>query len=108
MKTKETNPTRPGSPTPCKQALSPELQEANKLLQLTKPISSRGSALLKRRQQLTFVKSKETSTCPLLFDFRRSKSISSEKNEIVFEKTSVIMLFILACIGFKGTVSLYV
>ena len=26
MKTKETNPTRPGSPTPCKQAPSPSFQ----------------------------------------------------------------------------------
>ena len=29
MKTKETNPTRPGSPTPCKQALSGQLRESN-------------------------------------------------------------------------------
>ena len=27
MKTKETNPTRPGSPTPCKQALSLALKQ---------------------------------------------------------------------------------
>ena len=29
VKTKETNPTRPGSPTPCKQALNQELVDAS-------------------------------------------------------------------------------